>query len=483
MVQIHQNVIQMGSLHACSICGKSFQRKDLRDRHRRRCVLNVSKPRRSRRRSCLPCASSKLGCSLDHPSCSRCIHRGVLCYYANSSIGRSSASRLEETSSSQEPIDPGLDLVAAVANTEKHSTAMTPSWGFGLSQGFDIAHDGVADIVLEENNENIIGLLDSYEASRNAAAWSPSWLDKDLNPANQQPVLPRLSDSNLAPQRALPQASSHLPIHPRSAQSAPYQARSADDLAKIVWSYPQMMIEAECRHPPFVHHLIYRCHQGDVLEPIAKAFCCISADNTSMPSSREFVDKMIRSERDTVVRTFESCSSDIDRLAALHSMIIYQILEFFGGNKEGARQAELHNHFLIKMTRKLIQKYRHRLLTHGIDLEKFVWYDWIFTETLRRTMFLVHVINAVSARTAKQNSYFYEPLDDELVLDMPLPAPEALWKTSSQEGWLSVWPTISAGCKSSCRVFHEHDTSTLEDLDEFTQMIFITSRKSWVESG
>ncbi|KAK3367928.1 hypothetical protein B0H63DRAFT_536066 [Podospora didyma] len=108
-----------------------------------------------------------------------------------------------------------------------------------------------------------------------------------------------------------------------SAKSAPYQARSADNLAKIVWSCPQLMIEAECRQPPFVHHRIYRYHQENMLEPIAKAFCCISADNTSMPSSREFVDKMIWSERNTVVKTFESCRSDIDMFAALHSMIIY----------------------------------------------------------------------------------------------------------------------------------------------------------------
>lgn len=55
---------------------------DLRDRHKRRCAKSSTKVKVSKRKSCLACAQSKLGCDLDTPACSRCVSRGTKCEYA-----------------------------------------------------------------------------------------------------------------------------------------------------------------------------------------------------------------------------------------------------------------------------------------------------------------------------------------------------------------------------------------------------------------
>lgn len=55
---------------------------DLRDRHKRRCAKSATKVKVSKRKSCLACAQSKLGCDLDTPACSRCVSRGTNCEYA-----------------------------------------------------------------------------------------------------------------------------------------------------------------------------------------------------------------------------------------------------------------------------------------------------------------------------------------------------------------------------------------------------------------
>ena len=55
---------------------------DLRDRHKRRCARSATKVKVSKRKSCLACAQSKLGCDLDTPACSRCVGRGTNCEYA-----------------------------------------------------------------------------------------------------------------------------------------------------------------------------------------------------------------------------------------------------------------------------------------------------------------------------------------------------------------------------------------------------------------
>lgn len=55
---------------------------DLRDRHKRRCAKSATKVKVSKRKSCLACAQSKLGCDLGTPACSRCVSRGTNCEYA-----------------------------------------------------------------------------------------------------------------------------------------------------------------------------------------------------------------------------------------------------------------------------------------------------------------------------------------------------------------------------------------------------------------
>lgn len=55
---------------------------DLRDRHKRRCARSATKVKVSKRKSCLACAQSKLGCDLGTPACSRCVSRGTNCEYA-----------------------------------------------------------------------------------------------------------------------------------------------------------------------------------------------------------------------------------------------------------------------------------------------------------------------------------------------------------------------------------------------------------------
>src|ERR1051326_3163212 len=72
------------------------------------------------------------------------------------------------------------------------------------------------------------------------------------------------------------------------------------------------------------------------------------------------------------------------------------------------------------------------------------WRRWILAETVRRTLFLTNIINTLSCRTTKQNPYFYETLDDNLILDMPLPAPDSLWKAKSADEWALAKRTLAA---------------------------------------
>ena len=85
------------------------------------------------------------------------------------------------------------------------------------------------------------------------------------------------------------------------------------------------------------------------------------------------------------------------------------------------------------MTRRLAKQY---LQTSTVkDGEESNWRKWLMDETIRRTVFLVNAINTLSCRIQKQDPNYFEPLDNDLIHNLTLPAPEVVWKASSAEEW------------------------------------------------
>ncbi|KAL2856515.1 hypothetical protein BJY01DRAFT_242852 [Aspergillus pseudoustus] len=299
--------------------------------------------------------------------------------------------------------------------------------------------------------------------------------------------------------------------------SCPFHKLTSDlDTVDIICSYPRLMLRPGI-YPPFVHHKIYPCAEGEILEPLAKAFCCVGAFYASVKTSEGFVYQLMNNESRRLVNGFQLWStSDHSMLAAVHAMAIYQILGFFTStNPEQTRLAELQQLFFLKMVRKLITTHLSGPLasnsttsTHGSnnttneETESNNWRKWIVNETIRRTVFLANTINTLSYRTQKQNPYYYEALDDDAVLKMPLPAPVSVWKASSEEEWLSAKANLSAedrarsamtvqmmldqitgqaqgvvgGSSRGGRRGRERERVNFEELDEFTRIVISTAK-------
>ena len=221
-----------------------------------------------------------------------------------------------------------------------------------------------------------------------------------------------------------------------SLKSAVKTLFSDNDLIRLVGSYPSLMLQKDF-YPPFVHHKLYRCSEGGVAEPLANALCCVSAYVNMVPSSEAFVYQMINRERDRLVRGFHSwSSSDVNALGALHAMCVYQILGLLDiKDPHEVRNAELQHPFFLKMTRRLCQE--NLRLNFGKD-ENTDWKTWVVAETLRRTVFLVNIVNTLSCRIHTQNPSYYEALDEQLILGMTLPAPDPMWRACTSEEWESA---------------------------------------------
>jgi hypothetical protein len=277
------------------------------------------------------------------------------------------------------------------------------------------------------------------------------------------------------------------------------------DLPSILLSFPHMMSRPGGQYPPFVHSKLYRCEEGNILKPLAIAFVCVNALDSSFPSYKGFVYAALNAERDQLLKGFrlpKGRDSEIEVLSVVHALCVYQIITFFadrmrdtaasdtsdsaagavvwegradstttelGEEAKATRTAELQMPFFLKMSRKLISAYMPELCDaqayaavprdglastasrrtqgshHSEDLRpspadlQQTWQKWIILETIRRTVFLIHILNVATLHTGKQNSFFFEDLDDALLRRVPLPTPERVWKAGTPTAWQVAW--------------------------------------------
>lgn len=151
-----------------------------------------------------------------------------------------------------------------------------------------------------------------------------------------------------------------------------------EELSRRVRDYPKKILQRDF-WSPFIHHSLYRCAQGGMAEPLGIALACASAYDSSVESSSSFIDTMINTQREKLIREFhlyvdqpETC------LAALHAVSVYQILSSLDdrstttGPVEVDRPqtgsglaAEFHISFLLKV---------HPACFHSSQFEEFFFY-------------------------------------------------------------------------------------------------------------
>lgn len=261
---------------------------------------------------------------------------------------------------------------------------------------------------------------------------------------------PAVQTSRDKSRRASPEATDAFPSPRSFSSSPPVMALEAiqssgsfgvNEIMKVICDYPKQMLRPNF-WSPFVHHRHYRCSQGGLAEPIAIALCCVSANQQYVDSSLPFLCNLINTERQRLVNEFPTKSENLeDAMAALHAMCIYQIetILVFRSRRSVKTQlssAELHHHFLLQMTRRLCRKHLECLSLK--DNTAIDWHTWTTAETLRRTTFLVDMVNELSYYSKALELVYYEPLHPSLVLDMPLPAPDSMWHALNEREWTAA---------------------------------------------
>jgi hypothetical protein len=105
------------------------------------------------------------------------------------------------------------------------------------------------------------------------------------------------------------------------------------------------------------------------------------------------------------------------------------------------------------------------------------WGRWRTTETTRRTVFIVNMVNFLThfdPKTRKTSPY-YEPLSDDLILNMPLPCSQAAWLAYEAESCILAMKNHQPWMNYTSR---DADHSTTEALSRETSLSAILSEYS-----
>ncbi|RAL14509.1 Zn(II)2Cys6 transcription factor domain-containing protein [Aspergillus homomorphus CBS 101889] len=483
----------------CGICNKTYSRRDLRDRHRRRCIKNIGQERQSKRKSCDTCAQKKLRCSMTRPSCSRCLQSRRPCVYPASCVPVTPPEPVMTQDNSDLAITSPLDslyipLTLAPSNgpwtlsappldtTSTYDDTSRPSWSPANSSNVGLlAHShGDSTVFATQGhwpyesssgsdylsqqpdsyrlNDHLPGLIDDYFGHQSQLQYNSQHGTTASSPAAMMPPTPAAfsgdgyslsngftmaslssayteyawsegistyDDDELLPFAACPETvPGNMFGHSSMAKGGDVSDSIAGDvihdMVSLLREYPGIALQQKSCSP-FLHPELHASAMQTLREPPENSLAILSAYVTYV-ESHERANGGIR-DFDGFRRGLQSC------ITPLHTLCVYQILDLFDDN------------YLPNMLIHRLQVAYGGILRASHE-EETDWTRWKFSESLRRNIYFVHIIHTIAAKahlhrpSSNGQVCAYPLLQDETLLQLPLPAPEEMWLARSEEEWM-----------------------------------------------
>ncbi|PYI17946.1 hypothetical protein BO99DRAFT_423518 [Aspergillus violaceofuscus CBS 115571] len=473
----------------CGICNKTYSRRDLRDRHRRRCIKNIGQERQSKRKSCDACAQKKLRCSMTRPSCSRCLQSRRPCVYPASCVPATTSPLAslyipltlapengpwalsappQETSSnpddtSRSPWSPATSTNVDFLTHSHTDSSLYPTqshWPYEASSGPDYVS---AQPDAYQMNDHLPGLIDDYfghqsqlqyhsqhgtTASSPAAMMppTPATFSSDTYSLNNGFTMASLSsayteyawsegfstydEDEILPLTAYPEAvSGNLFGQGFMSKGNISSSSSASDviqeMVSLLRECPGVALQQKLISP-FLHPELHAQAMQTLKEPPENTLATLSAYVTCAESYE--MAHGGAGDFDHFRRGMESC------ITPLHTLCIYQILDLIDDTR-------LPN--VASLVQRLCVVYGG--LLQASHEEETDWTRWKFGESLRRNIYFVHIIHTLATRTHHLHGQSlsaggvvksYPLFQTETLLQLPLPAPEEMWLARSEEEWM-----------------------------------------------
>lgn len=385
----------------------------------------------TRKKSCTACAKSKRRCDLEFPFCRRCLVKSLDCTYPTPSSVRARRVVVRQSSPDLTPSSASVDVVVdSSPELLSFNGANTDALGCG---GLPLSY--------KEGNES------------SSSPESGSWQDELAVSASllldnapfEQPQLPRA----LWPEVTTP---SYL----------------NDDQVRYVLQTLRSFVPsmAYTGSTPFLHQNLWQHYQPESYQDcvsISGLYLCKTSVNTPL----------ITSSINAKIARLRAASSDwslLEHLAAVQTLIVYQIMRLFDPSLNGQAQAQKHNFLLETWAARLWKRsfIEPALLANCYE-------TWVFNESLRRTIMM-----SVFVRCA-WSLYTRDGLADQVPVLARIPFTKDLqaWKTEPEEWNNSVLPELleddglTAYMDFTEKWTHEKEVDT---LDAFGKLLLAACR-------
>ncbi|KAF7128357.1 hypothetical protein CNMCM5793_003087 [Aspergillus hiratsukae] len=426
-----------------------------------------------RRKACNACVQAKTKCCYTQPTCSRCAKRGIHCEYvtaattaANTAAAIPSAFS-DSSSSLSSAKDPPRSDDTRVSTTDFPSLWSRRSTSTLGGPGADSLDSWSSqDFLWTLDTIDLPSLPSSSASVVNGVTLGPTPPIPTSHPSLTLPLASpplRQSYSTLVEETSIVPADPGIPdlstltvLGPRDANNSPQALVSSPDVpgvrpsscVRLLVQYPRLLLQDDF-YCPFLHRTLFNEHVPDmtILPHTSMAICCGSA--LGAKDAAGYVKRAMDAQRQSLIESYKTIQPTyhcMEQWDALHAMLLYEILDMgiapvdeSESWKRKRRTKGLKSPFLSKMTQCFSRSY---LESHDAALLPSAdtsgsWVKWAVTETARRTIFLANIVNFFGNRDLEsgRQSPYYEPLNDELIMKMPLPCNQALWSARTEDEW------------------------------------------------
>ncbi|CAG7944400.1 unnamed protein product [Penicillium olsonii] len=391
-----------------------------------------------RRKSCEACKSAKRRCDLAFPTCSRCLHRGLPCFYPG---------RLRQTCA---------DVVANIPTSRSNEQLMDVS----LSQNW--TPDDAASISALPLHPTIRGL-----PPREMAIDPHDGVDIFSGITTSQEH--DLAMTKVNPPRQLPDVLAN-------------RLQFAVDVLKTI---PKMVVTEN--KTPWAHTQLYK---SGMPREMQDAFACCSLYMTK----NDINSSVLMSIFDSKINDLLSAAAPktpLELLARVHALILYLIMRLFDG---GIRTQPSSDSLLALLEATTLSLFSliyipdpsepHDLLPIAMEPIMSFWESWVFQESARRTVMMVFYFVKI------QHFLHGKPLstcDGKLGLEHAWYQSAHLWNAQSAFDFAVAWT------ENQHFIVHNADFSavlqhaTPDDVDLFGKMLLVTKfgineTKAWFYS-
>ncbi|KAJ5679760.1 hypothetical protein N7462_008004 [Penicillium macrosclerotiorum] len=195
---------------------------------------------------------------------------------------------------------------------------------------------------------------------------------------------------------------------------------SSSQLLQNIKRYPHVFVSS--RKTPFIHSRLYDEYVPDAIQD---AFTVSAAYSTKTSETEDLIFRILESKTTSLVEQDHHTSTLPHLLAAVHALMLFQIIQLFDGDIRQRSLAEQHMNTLRIWTFKLQER-------AGELTPALTWQEWMLAESARRTIIIVMMIEGLYL-TLKTGC-----CPNVKIMSMLPFTPEAtLWDLRTSASWLA----------------------------------------------